>query len=97
MTSKTSEVIQKQRNQSLNIQKQSFKGDLIKRCSELNSKITGEHLSKYTCQSMISMWIQRDTSKAWSWILDPDPDQPGPLKTWAQKNLDPGKHGSWKI
>ena len=51
MISKTCEVIQKQRNQSLNIQKQSFKGDLIKRCSELNRKFTGEHL----CQSMISM------------------------------------------
>ena len=39
---KTSEVIQKQRNQIL--QKQSFKGVLVKRCSEICSKLTGEHL-----------------------------------------------------
>ena len=46
-----SEVMQKQRNQSLNIQKQSFKGVLIKRCSEICSKFTGEHLWR----SLISM------------------------------------------
>ena len=36
---KISEVIQKQRNQSLSIQKQSFKGVLIKRCSEYMQQI----------------------------------------------------------
>ena len=36
---KVSEVIQKQRNQSLSIQKQSFKGVLIKRCSEYMQQI----------------------------------------------------------
>ena len=46
-----SEVRQKQRNQSLNIQEQSFKGVLIKRCSEICSKFTGKHL----CGSVISM------------------------------------------
>ena len=48
MIREMSEVIQKQRNQSLNIQKQSFKGV---RCFEICSRSTGEHL----CQSMISM------------------------------------------
>ena len=38
MIRKMSEVIQKQRNQSLNIQKQSFKGVLMKRCSEISSR-----------------------------------------------------------
>ena len=38
---KMSEVIQ---NQSLNIQKKSFKGVLIKGCSEICSRFTGEHL-----------------------------------------------------
>ena len=51
MIRKMSEVIQKQRNQSLNIQKQSFKGVHIKRCSEICSKFTGEHLRR----SVISM------------------------------------------
>ena len=36
---KISEVIQKQRNQSLSIQMQSFKGVLIKRCSEYMQQI----------------------------------------------------------
>ena len=44
-------VIQKQWNQSLSIQKQSLKGVLIKRCSEIGSKFAGEQL----CQSGISM------------------------------------------
>ena len=35
---KMSEVIQKQRNQSLNIQKQSCKGVLMERCSEISSR-----------------------------------------------------------
>ena len=39
MIRKISEVIQKQRNQSLSIQKQSFKGVLIKRCSEYMQQI----------------------------------------------------------
>ena len=38
MIRKMSEVIQKQRNQSLNIQKQSFKGVLMKRYSEICSR-----------------------------------------------------------
>ena len=38
MIRKMNEVIQKQRNQSLNIQKQSFKGVLMKRCSEISSR-----------------------------------------------------------
>ena len=25
--------------------------------------------------------------------LDPDPEKPGPWKTWALKSLDPEKHG----
>ena len=36
---KISEVIQKQRNQSLSIKKQSFKGVLLKRCSEYMQQI----------------------------------------------------------
>ena len=45
MIRKMSEVIQKQRNQSLNIQKQSFKGVLIKWCSsEISCQFKGEHL-----------------------------------------------------
>ena len=37
MIHKMSEVIQKQRNQSLNIQKLSFKGVPMKRCCEMSS------------------------------------------------------------
>ena len=33
------------------------------------------------------------TSKAWTQTLDPDPEKPGPWKTWTLKNLDPEKHG----
>ena len=51
MIRKMSDVIQKQRNQSLNLQNQSFKVVFIKRCSEICSKFTGEHL----CRSVISM------------------------------------------
>ena len=83
MIRKMSEVIQKQRNQSLNIQKQSFKGVLIKRRSEIYSKFTGEHLCqnvKFPCR--------------WKAIK---PDKPGLWKTWTQKNLDPEKHEFWKI
>ena len=31
------------------------------------------------------------TSKIWTQTLDPDPENPGPRKTWTQKNLDPEK------
>ena len=27
------------------------------------------------------------------WTLDPDPEKPGPRKTWTLKNLDSEKHG----
>ena len=49
MIPKMSEVIQKQRNSSLNIQKRSFKSVLTKGCSEICGKFTGEHL----CWSVI--------------------------------------------
>ena len=51
MIRKMREVIQMQRNQSLNKEKQSFKGVLIKRFFEICSKFTGQHL----CRSVISM------------------------------------------
>ena len=70
-----SEVRQKQRNQSLNIQEQSFKGVLIKRCSEICSKFTGKHL----CRSVISMQMLGLLLK------------PGSLKKWTLKNMDPKK------
>ena len=94
MIRKMSEKIQKQRNQSLSIQKQFFKGVLIKRCSEIWSQFTGEHL----CRSVISMQIQRATSKTWIQTLNPDPDKPGPWKTWSQntwilKHMNSGKYG----
>ena len=38
MIRKMSEVIQKQINQSLNTQKQSFKGVTMKRCSEISNR-----------------------------------------------------------
>ena len=38
MIRKMSEAIQKQRNESLTIQTQSFKGVLMKRCSEISSR-----------------------------------------------------------
>ena len=28
--------------------------------------------------------------------LDPDPEKPGPWKSWTQKNLGSEKPGSWK-
>ena len=76
MISKMSEVLQKQINQSLNIQKQSHKGVLIRRCYEICSKFTGEHL----CQRVFSMWMQRSTSKTWTHTLEPGPEKPGLLK-----------------
>ena len=35
------------------------------------------------------------TSKTWNRTLDPgpDPEKPGPWKTWTLKNLNPEKHG----
>ena len=33
------------------------------------------------------------TSKTWTRTLDPDPEKPGPRKTWNLKNLDPEKPG----
>ena len=30
---------------------------------------------------------------SWTRNLDPDPEKPGPRKTWTLKNLDPEKHG----
>ena len=51
MIGKMSELIQRQRNQSLNVQKESLEGVLLKRCSEICNKFTGEHL----CPSAISM------------------------------------------
>ena len=35
-------------------------------------------------------------SKTWTQTLDPNPEKPGPRKTWTQKNLDPGKPGPRK-
>ena len=58
---KASEVIQKQRDQSLNIQKHCSKGVLIKRCSEIGSKFTGEHL----CRSVISKQLYWNHTSAW--------------------------------
>ena len=31
------------------------------------------------------------TSKTWILTLDPDPEKPGPTKTWTKINLDPEK------
>ena len=71
MIRKMSEVIQKQINQSL--QKKSFKGVLIKRCSEICSKFTVEH------RSVISMYMQKATSKTWTrTVMNLDPEKPGP-------------------
>ena len=42
-----------------------------------------------TCQSVISIYMQRTTSKTWTRTLDPDPDKPGRLKTWTQKKRGP--------
>ena len=75
--------------QSLNIHKQSFKGILIKRCSEISRKFTGEHLRR----SVISMSMQRATSKTWTLTLDLHPDKRGPLKTWTLKYMNPKKLG----
>ena len=33
------------------------------------------------------------TSKTWTQTLDPDPEKPGPWKTWTLKNLDYEKRG----
>ena len=38
-------------------------------------------------------YFEEATSKTWTQTLDPDPEKPGPRKTWTQKNLDPEKPG----
>ena len=35
--------------------------------------------------------VNKDTSKTWTRTLDPDPETPGPWKSWTLKNLDPEK------
>ena len=42
---------------------------------------------------MTLLWA---TSKTWTRTLDPDPEKPGPRKTWTLKNLDSEKPGPWK-
>ena len=40
------------------------------------------------------------TSKTWTRTLDPDPEKPGPRKTWILKNLDvekPGPRKTWTL
>ena len=41
----------------------------------------------------LERWYFLATSKTWDRTLDPDPEKPGPSKTWTLKNLDPEKHG----
>ena len=41
-------------------------------------------------------YLTAATSKTWTGTLDPDPEKPGPSKTWILKNLDPEKPGPWK-
>ena len=36
------------------------------------------------------------TSKSWPRILEPDPEKPGPWKSWTLKHLDSEKAGPWK-
>ena len=36
------------------------------------------------------------TSKSWPRILEPDPEKPGPWKSWTLKHLDPEKAGPEK-
>ena len=48
------------------------------------------------CQDIRLRLHLTSTSKTWTQTLDPDPEKPGPLKTWTQKNLDHEKPGSWK-
>ena len=43
---------------------------------------------------IIESILAEATSKTWTQNLGPDPEKPGPWKTWTQKKLDPEKHGS---
>ena len=40
-----------------------------------------------------SLFRKRATFKTWTRTLDPDPEKPGPGKTWTLKILDPKKPG----
>ena len=49
------------------------------------------------CKTSKMEWLVKyltaATSKTWTGTLDPDPEKPGPPKTWTLKNLDPEKPG----
>ena len=49
------------------------------------------------CKTSKMEWLVKyltaATSKTWTGTLDPDPEKPGPSKTWTLKNLDPEKPG----
>ena len=81
-----SEVMQKQENQSLNIQ--SFKGALIKRCSEICSKFTRGNLFPCRCKELLPKAGPTHWNKT-----NLDPEKHGPKKTWTLKNMNPGKYG----
>ena len=84
MMRKMSEVIQKQRKQSLNIQKQSLEGVLIKRCSEI-------------CNTYAEVWFPRKDlllkpgPEPWTRtlknLINMDSKNFEPWKTWTLENM----------
>ena len=96
MKRKMSEVIQKQKNQSWNIQKLSFKGeDVLKHAANLQDDTYAEEWFPCRCKRLflkpgIGPWTQA--------LINLDPEKPGSWKTWTQntwtlKIMNPGKYG----
>ena len=57
-------------------------------------KLDGFIIERSVEQNKLISWLQEATSKTWTQNLVPDPEKPGPWKTWTQKKLDPEKSGT---
>ena len=53
-----------------------------------------QHLFRKYCSEGLLLKAIPELSKTWTQILDPDPENPGPRKTWTLKNMDPEKDGT---
>ena len=96
MIRKMGEVIQKQRNQSLNIQKQSLKGVFIKRCFKYAVNLQQNNYCEvwfpFPCRGK-GLLLKLGLG-LWTWtIKNLDSGKPGPKTTWTLENMNPGKYG----
>ena len=92
MIRKLSEVIQKQINQSLNIQKQSFKDVLkkgvLKYVANLQENTYAKVCFLCRCKGLLL--------KTYWTLKNLDPAKPEPRKTWTLKIMVPKEIGPWK-